>query len=432
MFSHWMTPGREITKPEEVPVGIIAGGNAWTAQALIQYHRALGDPEALDLAEKILHYILFDSGYFMPDGLYRADGKGADWGHFHTHAMGSLAALYFIEETGKKGFLDRALSAYEYGIKAGDGVVGFSPEAVHDTGPQFMGDQHPYGYHTSETCEVADMIIAAIKFSKLGIDKWDDANRWLRNQLVENQLTHVNWLTDGHVDYTKAVITDSHSDLFYRPGYYTTDNVAERSVGGFASHPTPNDFIGHPEFIVAIANCCSGNGPRALYYPWREMISVEEGDGAAARPTLKLHLLLNRASKWADIDSHIPYSGRVDVKAKEDLILEIRLPEWAQPPDAAATVDGEPRELAFNGRYANLGEVDKGQTATLTFPISERTERLTIQNRDYKVVVRGNSVVAIDPPGEYFPLYERGHYRGGDTLYMNVKRYVPDDELNWW
>ena len=31
---------------------------------------------------------------------------------------------------------------------------------------------------------------------------------------------------------------------------------------------------------------------------------------------LSVNLLLNRASPWVDVDSHIPYEGRVDLKVK--------------------------------------------------------------------------------------------------------------------
>jgi hypothetical protein len=439
MFGHWTVPGRTVEKPEKPPVGIIAGGNAWTAQALIQYHRALGDPEALELAGKILHFIMIDSGYFLEDGRFQSNSQGSPWAHFHTHAMGILATLYYIEETGDRTLLDIALKAYEYGIRAGNGVVGFFPEATHNSGPEFKGDEHPYKYHTSEICEVVDMIICAIKFSKLGIDKWDDADRWLRNQFAESQLTSVNWLKDGHVDYSKAVVKQSHKELFYRLGQYTSDNVADRAVGGFSSHPSANDFIGHPEFIVSIANCCSGNGPRALYYAWREALTFDRGGmiWMFDRPTLRVNLLFNRASDWADIDSHIPYSGRVDVMAKMNIIVEIRLPDYAEPGEASCEVDGKPRELTFKGRYALVGEVDKDQVATLNFPIPVQTHKVLIQGPpagevEYTLVMRGNSVVSIDPPGEYMPYYQRGHYRTGETLYRKVTRYIPKDQLDWW
>jgi len=40
-------------------------------------------------------------------------------------------------------------------------------------------------------------------------------------------------------------------------------------------------------------------------------------------------------------------------------------------------------------------------------------------------------VVHIDPPGKNRPLYQRGHYRQGETLWTNVRRFVPAQEIPW-
>jgi hypothetical protein len=34
---------------------------------------------------------------------------------------------------------------------------------------------------------------------------------------------------------------------------------------------------------------------------------------------LNVNLLFNRASKWADVDRYIPYSGRVELRIKESV-----------------------------------------------------------------------------------------------------------------
>ena len=131
------------------------------------------------------------------------------------------------------------------------------------------------------------------------------------------------------------------------------------------------------------------------------------------------------------MDSHIPYRGQVDVKVKQPLDLEIRLAEWVKPEDARCTVDGKPCDLTFDGRYARVGAVTAGQTVTLTFPIPERTDRVIVEKRPYTLNRRGNEVVWIDPPGKNCPLYQRGHYRGGETLWTNVRRFVPAQEIPW-
>ena len=69
---------------------------------------------------------------------------------------------------------------------------------------------------------------------------------------------------------------------------------------------------------------------------------------------LRVNLLMNHASRWADVDSFLPYQGRVDVRPKRDADLDIRIPEWMAPGDAACTVNGvrrELRELHANSRH---------------------------------------------------------------------------------
>jgi hypothetical protein len=54
-----------------------------------------------------------------------------------------------------------------------------------------------------------------------------------------------------------------------------------------------------------------------------------------------------------------------------------------------------------------------------------------VEKRTYTLVRRGNDVVHIDPPGRNGPRYQRGHYRQGETLWRNVRRFVPDQEIPW-
>ncbi|RKZ72810.1 MAG: hypothetical protein DRQ57_16315, partial [Gammaproteobacteria bacterium] len=140
----------------------------------------------------------------------------------------------------------------------------------------------------------------------------------------------------------------------------------------------------------------------------------------------KINLLLNRASEVADIDSHIPYTGQVDVKVKQAVELSIRIPEWVKPEDASATVDGKSRDISFSGRYAQLGDVNAGQTATLSFPISERDEKTTIMGKEYSLRIKGNTVIGISPQGQHCPIYQRAHYRENSTRWHKVNRFLID------
>jgi len=144
---------------------------------------------------------------------------------------------------------------------------------------------------------------------------------------------------------------------------------------------------------------------------------------------LRVNLLLNRASPWADVHSHIPYVGQVDVRAKQPVDLSVRIPEWVAPSQVRVLVNGQDREVAWDGRYAQVGQVKPGDAASLTFPISERRETVWIEKESYDLVVKGNDVVAIDPPGRQCPLYQREHYRQNTTRWRKVERFVSGETI---
>ena len=142
------------------------------------------------------------------------------------------------------------------------------------------------------------------------------------------------------------------------------------------------------------------------------------------RGTLTIHLLLNRASPWADVASRVPYTGRADVSVKVACNLEVRMPEWVEAGQMAGSVNGISRPLSATGRYVLVGRVEPGDAVTVTFPISERTVRTTIGGEPYSLVIKGSDVVAIAPPGTWYPFYQRERYRQGEVALLMRDRFV--------
>ena len=104
--------------------------------------------------------------------------------------------------------------------------------------------------------------------------------------------------------------------------YATGERVAERNLGAFGGYSSANDlFPGHG---AGITHCCTATASHTIYRIWERIQRYEAGK-------LRVNLLLNHASRWADIDSYIPYTGRVDVKIKQPVDLLVRIPEWATP-----------------------------------------------------------------------------------------------------
>ena len=373
---------------------------------LVHVYRETGYDPALTLARKLVTYLLEKvryvdgEGRFVP-GLPQRPG----WAHIHAHTYSLLSILEYALTTSDEGLLQLSRKGYEYGRASGNALVGYFPEYTGSDWWKF-----------SELCGVADMIALGLKLSAAGVgDYWDDVDRWARNMFAEGQLTRsrADWLGRYSAELPATAIN---------PINVTTERVLERNIGAFAGWPMANEWwdgVG-----AGIMGCCTGNSTRAIYYLWEHMLTYSGGK-------VQVNLLLNRPSPWADVESHIPYVGQVDVKVKEPCDLSIRIPEWVQPREVRVQVNGEDRQVDWAGRYAVVGEVKPGDEAEMTFPIEERTDTAWIEKERFTLVRKGNDVVAIDPPGRICPLYQREHYRVSTARWRRMERFVSKEEIHW-
>jgi hypothetical protein len=397
------------TRPFEVESSNITLG-------LVDAHRVTGYEPALDLAAKHIRYLR--KNFYSPEGaLFSEPGLGLE-AHTASHFRGLVAMERYAEQSGDKEVMEFVVRAYQrakffsggfrYGVSdydivetPGAGLVGFFPEWT--SSPEWQ---------TCETDQVADMICIALRLSAAGVgDYWDDADRWIRNQFAENQLVDTDWIPKftGKGRPVKSSVT------------VNTDRVPAKALGGFASNPSANDWVGRPMQAIMMG-CCTVYGANGLFWIWEHILRHDNG-------RLRVNLLLNRMSPWADVDSYIPYQGRVEVKIKKPVELAIRIPEWVKPEQARCQVDGQERTLGWDGRYAKIGKVNPGNVVALTFPIHERTDKVWIEKQAYTLVRKGNDVVSIDPPGVYCPYYQRQHYRQDVPRMKKVTRFVSSEEL---
>jgi hypothetical protein len=434
-----ITPGAVVSDDMPMPVGNSWSCQpAWLVQGLAQYYRVAGYAPARELAEKLAYYLMGPAGNFEEDGT----AIGIDHLHHHTAVIMAVADLARV--TGNRELAEKARTTYEYARRQGDPLVGFYPE-----GMRYLNDDGTYEYRyrgseTAETCEIADLITAALKLAEIGYDEYlDDVDRWVRNQFAENQMMRADWiyrLIENHrvpADTVEVKVREKGEGHALRPGNpiplpvlspgQLGDRVPERHIGTFAGWPSANDYaLWDPEEHghLGSMHCCTANGNRTIYYVWDHILGYREG-------TLRVNLLLNRASPWADVNSYIPYEGQVDVLMKESCRLEIRIPEWVKPGEVACEVNEEDRALSFQGRYAQVGDVARGDTVSMSFPIAERTLHTKIGGLPYTVVIKGNSVVFIDPPGKHYPLYQRDHYREDKVRWVKRERFVADQVIHW-
>ena len=380
----------------------------WMAQGILQFARVTGYEPAMTLASKLIRFVRHYAGMYDDEGNWLPDNSSQSMStHFHAHTYPLIGMLEYALLTGDQSLVDFVQRGYEFGKAHGETMMGFFPEHLRTARPE-----------TSELCEVGDMIGLALKMSAAGVgDYWDDADRWIRNMFAEGQLRRYDWMYRVGAGQPHAPIDELNQ---------TDERVGERNIGAFAGWPAPNDFFGAREngHGNIFMHCCTANCSRTIYYIWEHILHQVDG-------TLRVNLLLNRASPWADVESYIPYEGRVDVKIKRACDLSVRIPEWVSPGETTCEVNGDERSLGWKGRYALVGALKPGDVAAVTFPIEERTDTVIVEKDRYTLVRKGNEVVVIDPPGRYAPLYQRDHYRENQVRWRMARRFVAKEAIHW-
>ena len=384
--------------------GLVAG---WIILGLCRAYQATGYEPSLDLAGRLAVYLMRHCG------CYDAYARFLGMAHTHQHCEPLIGLLDYGLISGNTEMIGFARKGYEYARSCGSPTIGYYPPGI--LGPDTVYDYatiQEYSNQPSYGCATGDMVVLPVKLSQAGTgDYWDDVDRIVRNHFFERQMLRSDWIERVHRETPVTPVDENRSE--------TADRVVERHVGAFATLAAPNEFYcGRTAYGRGFIHCCSGNLTRAIYHLWNGMLEFQEGE-------LSVNLLLNRASPWADVDSYIPYEGRVDVHVKQSCRLQVRIPEWVKPEETACTAKEERRPLGWEGRYAQVGAVQPGDVVTLTFPIAERTVKETIAGVEYTLIIKGNEVVHIDPPGRVYPLYQRAHYRENQVRWVKRKRFVP-------
>lgn len=428
-------PQARVDPNAQMPLGSTWGvsWNTRLVQGLMQYYKVSNHDPARELAQKLVGYTRYHGEIFYPDGRWYLDPEirgefqsaavpnsirrkypveGVDFGgHGHGHGIGVLSMIDYADAVGDKDLMLFAKNSFEWARNPG---AEYGVSTLVGWFPEFYVPEYP----SCEGCIVGDMVSMAVKLSSLDAgDYWDDVDRWVRNQFFEQQLTDVDWVYRlATREPTKPV-----------GPFEVAERAPERNVGAFGGGASASDWaLGVAS--SGIGHCCTGTCTRAIYYVWENMVERDGED-------LRVNLLLNRASRWADVHSYIPFQGRVDVRVKlPSRNLRVRAPEWVEEASSAIAckVSGSSRPIRWEGRYLNLGAVKAGDKAEITFPISERTVKQRIGTQTYTLILKGSTVVSIDPPGRNGPLYQgREKYRGTEVAWNKVTRFVPEQDIHW-
>jgi hypothetical protein len=378
----------------------------WMVTGLTQYYRVSGYEPAKQLAYRLVNYM-------------RRTKYIEGWNsHFHCMSLGMQCMLELALVAHDQELAEYARRQYDF-AKTGEQMIAL---------PQIGFFVNGQGNEGMEGCVIGDMTALAVKLTQLdmGDQYWEDVDRYVRNTLTAIQRTH-----PGYAEAVFAKLWEKGKQHGVAAGSCRSaveydqlaDHLSERLVGSVGCNTLPNDIFATDYFD----SCCNGNCSRAMYYTWESILKYDK-----SRQGLKVNLMLNRTSPWADLNSYIPYTGRVEIRAKRPLSsLQVRAANWVDKAQVACRVGGETRRVSWNGNYLEAGSVNPGETVTLEFPISERREKLESFEHRYEAVFRGNDCVQMTPGGEYYTLFQRDHYRQDQPRYAKVRRFACENTIDY-
>ena len=346
--------------------GELAVRNATSLFPLVKRYEMTGDEVALDLATGLANHLLGLSRYFN----YRSEF----FGHIHSTVWIAAGLTRLGRLIGNEYYVRRAKAICDYVISLSSSF-GWVPE---------YAQWHPPSEEFCETCCIKDVIECAFELIAAGYDEyWDVINRFVRNQLDEQQIKSGDFVEED------SALPDTE-DTTYR-------NMKQRVVGSWTGGGDPNS-ISLARFRC-IAGCCVGTAPQALHMVWKHILA-ENGD------VLTVNLPIETMQPAASVEIGYPNEGYLQVTLKKDARLKIRaLPFMGSR--LRLTVNGAARPVMFDGDLIDAGAAQKGDIVRVEHRLQESVVEEVVKDQKFAVTWRGCDVVRMDPPGQPLRLYQR-------------------------
>jgi hypothetical protein len=206
------------------------------------------------------------------------------------------------------------------------------------------------------------------------------------------------------------------------------EDLYPRTLGvyGGTALPTsvPNAWVMH---------CCTANASQGLYYAW-------EGAVRETGFTAQVNLLLNHSSPLLNLESHLPYEGRVIIQNNAANRISIRIPYWIRRNELKIQVNEETTRGDLIGNRLVFDALSPGDKLILTFPVIQQALAYTAnahspQEQEYYLALRGSTVVEITPRDDTptgYPMYLRDAMKGKQSPMKTTPRFVPDKIIKGW
>ena len=256
------------------------------------------------------------------------------------------------------------------------------------------------GSKTCETDTITSFIRLALELIKEGHGEyWNDIERFVRNQLVENQFRNVR-------------------DLRIR-----NERTAQGLEGAFESYAHPNTLIALKK--GTIEGCCINGGDRGLFLAYQNAIH-ESPDG------IRINLLWTGATSGVEVVSYASHEGRLDLRPTSQKPLLVRCPDWLPP--GTVRVEGvssaSPVHVAGTD-YLRIVDAKPRSRITLRFDQPEVQKECRVAGVPYKIRWRGDTVTELKPAGKPYPIFARAPLSLGKTPFKSWDTDYRQPRVRW-
>jgi hypothetical protein len=163
--------------------------------------------------------------------------------------------------------------------------------------------------------------------------------------------------------------------------------------------------------------CCTSNGSTGLYYAWEAAVRYTE-------PVATVNLLLNRTSPWVDVDSYLPFEGKVVLHNKKAEKLSVRIPAWVQERKIRCQVNGANATPFWVGRYLVFDGIGPSDKVTITFPMVTEKVTYTVNGNKHTCTFKGNTLVEGYSGAQ-------GEYKTNKAPIKQVQRFISPVIIKW-
>ncbi len=399
---------------------------------LANWYRLTGNKQALRLSGELVRFLTKPKFWADWKGGEYPGVVGAEHAHWRGHYHGAMYVLRAILEyaiaTNDARLKQFVRDGYEWTRQAGFARIGLMAEG--------------------EGCGNGRLIGIAVKLSDAGIgDYWEDVDLYIRNhgsemQFVPEDIPHLRKLLAKNPNPPAPPDVYAQFNLELKhPWGIPPGVVADRAVGtdvGVIEASIGAFSIQYPPYKTGWALCCSPQGNMGLFYAWNG--TLRYADGVA-----RINLLLNRASPWMDIDSSIPYEGKVVLRNKTAREAFVRIPLYVNKSTVNCRIGDRMVRPEWFGRYLRIENLKAGDVVTIEFPLEEWIERWTAPPNAnytshlpggtiYTCKFRGNTLIELSPPllpGTWLYQGRAEKYKAAKAPMKKVTRYVSPGLIKW-